>query len=442
MNKILKIVASSTLIVILTANYSLAQSETLNLQENCANVGDGYINISGSDVCLKIGGEVRSHFHIGSNRNMTQDNPIDVRGQLTFDARKLSENKTIHTHIKFSGESDNGLKFEEGFAKYGSIYAGLAPSFGNLTYGEFANDPNYNLYHAENISPLFGYSRDFFDLFKIGISLERITSISPYNTWDMGYHGELFGDWGKIGYASGNQIHHFEKAMVDKEHPAYINLTDEEKEEVGDPRDLGVIAFYVGIGGELNIPFIPTTKIGMNGFYINGTLAKLGIPRIRLSQRIPDGKDAGRPMDKNQIAITREAYPNSEPIMMERFKDFLVIPSKDETDEAYIRELKVTNGFSVNGGISHDFNSQFGLHLNSGFYSVTDHDYHTNGLIIGTSFDFKPNAGLTFSIGGEFLDTTVTYQGSNEAIGTEFEFDQEGNIEPTFSLTLSVIQAF
>ena len=170
----------------------------------------------------------------------------------------------------------------------------------------------------------------------------------------------------------------------------------------------GVIAFYVGVGGELNIPLIPTTKIGLNGFYINGTLAKLGIPRINLSQRIPDGKDAGRPMDKNQIAITREAYPNSQPIMMERFKDFLVIPSEDKTDEAYIRELKVTNGFSVNGGISHAFNSQFELHLKSGFYSVTDHDYHADGLMVGTSLDFKPFAGLTFSIGGAFLNTTVS----------------------------------
>ena len=141
MNKILKIVASSTLIVILTANYSLAESETLNLQANCANVGDGYINISGSDLCLRLGGEIRSRFHIGSKQNRAQDHPIGVRGQLTFDARKLSENKTIHTHIKFSGESDNGLKFEEGFVQYGSIYAGLAPSFGNLTYGEFADDP-------------------------------------------------------------------------------------------------------------------------------------------------------------------------------------------------------------------------------------------------------------------------------------------------------------
>ena len=440
--KILKIVASSTLIVGLTANYSLAQSGSLNLLANCANVGDGYINISGSDLCLRLGGEIRSRFHIGSKRNMVQDYPIDVRGQMTIDARKQSESKTVHTHIKFSGESNNGLKFEEGFAQYGSIYAGLAQSFGNLTYGEFAHEPNYNLYHADNISPLFGYSRDFFDLFNIGISLERVTSISPYNTWDMGYRGELFGDWGKIGYASGNQIHHFEKAMVDKEHPAYINLTNEEKEDVGDPRDLGVIAFYVGIGGELNLPFIPTTKIGLNGFYINGTLAKLGIPRINLSQRIPDGKDAGRPMDKNQIAITREAYSNSEPVMMERFKDFLVIPSEDETDEAYIRELKVSNGFSVNGGISHAFNSQFEFHLNNGFYSVTDHDYHANGTMIGTSLDFKPYAGLTLSIGGEFLNTAVTYQGSNEAIRTEFEYDQEGNIEPAYSVTLSAIQAF
>ena len=43
------------------------------------------------------------------------------------------------------------------------------------------------------------------------------------------YRGEIFGDWGRFGYASGNQIHHFENAYVDKDHPAYINLTTEEK---------------------------------------------------------------------------------------------------------------------------------------------------------------------------------------------------------------------
>ena len=31
-------------------------------------------------------------------------------------------------------------------------------------------------------------------------------------------------------------------------------------------RDLGVIAFYVGVGGELIAPFSPETKIGANGF--------------------------------------------------------------------------------------------------------------------------------------------------------------------------------
>ena len=215
-------------------------------------------------------------------------------------------------------------------------------------------------------------------------------------------------------------------------------------EEVGDPRDLGVIAFYVGVGGELVLPFLPTTKIGANGFYINGTLAKLGIPRIKLAQRIPDGENAGRPIEDNNSkhAIPRTAFKNSNPVMMERFKDFLVIPSEDETDEAYIRELKVTNGFSVNGGVTHAINRKFGVHVNSGFYSVTDHDYHATGLVIGTALDYKPIVGLTLSISGEFLNTNVTYVGSNQAIKTEFESDQEGEIDPAFAITFSTAQTF
>ena len=222
LNKYIKIILTSILVLVLTAFGALAQTESSNLLQSCINFGDGYISIPGSDVCINLGGEVRGSFQFESKPNEGLSNRINTLGELTIDAKKPSEHKTIHTRIKFVGESDNGLKFEEGFAQYGNIYGGLAPSFGNLTYGHYMLNSNYNLYHADNISPLFGYSRSFFDLFNIGISLERITSISPYNTWDMGYHGSLFGDWGRIGYASGNQIHHFEKAMVDKEHPAYM----------------------------------------------------------------------------------------------------------------------------------------------------------------------------------------------------------------------------
>ena len=128
--------------------------------------------------------------------------------------------------------------------------------------------------------------------------------------------------------------------------------------------------------------------------------------------------------------------------MMERFKHTLVIPSEDESKAAYVQDLKVTQGFSVNVGVTHEFNSHFGLHLNGGYYSVTDHDYHANGLMIGTSLDYKLVEGLTFSVNGEYLNSTVTYVGSKEAIKTEFEYDQEGIIDPAYSITLLVAQSF
>ncbi len=453
--KYVKLIISGILAYFLSAPESFAQFESQNLLMNCANFGDSYINLPNSNICLKIGGEVRSRFHVSSGPrievkdskysielNDELTNRIDARGLLTFDTQKLINDKVVRTRLKLSGDAHGDLTFEEATAQYGNLYFGLTHSLGNLTYGEFALNANYNLYHADNITPLFGYSRDFFNLFNFGISLERITSSNPYNTWDMGYRGELFGDWGRIGYASGNQIHHYENAYVDKEHPAYINLTAEEKAVINDVRDLGVIAFYVGIGGELVAPFSPETKIGANGFYINGTLEKLGIPKIKLAQRIPDGENAGRPMDDMGDPISRADFVNSTPVMMERFKHTLVIPSEDESEEAYVRELKVTQGFSINGGITHAFSPQFGLHLNSGFYSITDHDLHANGLMIGTSLDYKFLDGLIFSINGEFLKTTVTYVGSNEAIKTEFEYDQEGRIDPAFSITFSVAQSF
>ena len=453
--KFTKLIVSGILIYILWVPGSSAKSESQNFLLNCSVFGAGYINLPNSDICFKIGGEVRSRIHVGSGPrievkdskysielNDELTNRIDARGLLTFDTQKLVDSKVVQTRLKFSGDSNGELTFEEATAQYGNLYFGLTHSFGNLTYGEYALNTNYNLFHADNITPLFGYSRDFFNLFNFGISLERITSSDPYNTWDMGYRGELFGDWGRIGYASGNQIHHYENAYVDKEHPAYINLTAEEKAVINDVRDLGVIAFYVGIGGELVAPFSPETKIGVNGFYINGTLEKLGIPKIKLAQRISHGENAGRPIDKKENAITRAAYANSTPVMMERFKHTLIIPTEDKSEEAYVRELKVTQGFSINGGITHAFSPQFGLHLNSGFYSITDHDLHANGLMISTSLDYKFLDGLIFSINGEFLKTTVTYVGSNEAIKTEFEYDQEGRIDPAFSITFSVAQSF
>ena len=38
---------------------SFAQSEFGNFHTNCSIYGDGYINLPNSDLCLKIGGEVR-----------------------------------------------------------------------------------------------------------------------------------------------------------------------------------------------------------------------------------------------------------------------------------------------------------------------------------------------------------------------------------------------
>ena len=98
----------------------------------------------------------------------------------------------MRTRLKLSGDAHGELTFEEATAQYGNLYFGLTHSLGNLTHGEYALNTNYNLYHADNITPLFGYSRDFFNLLNFGISLERITSSNPYNTWDMGYRGELY----------------------------------------------------------------------------------------------------------------------------------------------------------------------------------------------------------------------------------------------------------
>ena len=96
----------------------------------------------------------------------------------------------------------------------------------------------------------------------------------------------------------------------------------------------------------------------------------------------------------------------------------------------------------MNGGISHAFNSYLKLNLNGGYYNTFDYDYVTNSFMFGTSFDIKPFNFLVISLGGEFESGSFNYTGDNDAISREFEADNEGSIDPSFSTTISITSTF
>ena len=140
--------------------------------------------------------------------------------------------------------------------------------------------------------------------------------------------------------------------------------------------------------------------------------------------------------------ISRENYSTATPDQIERFKDFTLVPTEDTTDAPYIQQQYIPWGFSINGGISHAFNSYLKLNLNGGFYNTFDYDYSSNSFMFGTSFDITPLNYLVFSIAGEFESGSIKYTGDNDAISREFEADGEGTIDPSFSTTISITSTF
>ena len=161
--------------------------------------------------------------------------------------------------------------------------------------------------------------------------------------------------------------------------------------------------------------------------------SKLGLPKRKLTKRFETGDNAGRPMNKMGEPITRIEYSSSTAEMIERFKDFTLVPTEDPTDAPYIQQQYIPWGFALNGGFSHEFNSYFSLNFNGGFYSTFDYDYAGSSFTIGSSIDIKPLDFLVLSFGGEFESGAISYTGDNDAIGREFKADNEGAIDPSYS---------
>ncbi len=432
----------STLLLcfLLTINY-VAKAEEIFLS-NCANHGDGYVNFPDSDWCLKIGGDIRSRYHIHSKSDQDLKSQFDARARLIVDSRRQSELGPIQTHIKFSGDSNGIFTLAEGFVHIGNFSAGKTDSHGNLTYGAFALNANHSLYHADNSTALFGYSFKFGKTADISVSIEDLSSEMPYINFDLGTSAEVSRNWGKLGIASGVLIHYLEEGGFNKEHPAYLELTPEELDVAGEPEELGTFGIYLGGGGEFPIPKLANTNIGFTGFYYRGGASKLGLPKRKLAKRFESGDNAGRPMDEMGNPISRADFAISTPDMIERFKDFTLVPTEDTTDAPYIQQQYIPWGFSVNGGFTYEFNPFLRLNLNGGYYNTTDYDYTTNSFMVGASVDINPLKNIVFSFGGEFESSSIEYSGDNDAIAREFSADNEGQLDPSFSTTISITTSF
>ena len=419
-----------------------AHAESIHLRADCEHHGIGYFNIPNSEWCLRLGGEIRSRYQMISASDSDFKSQFDVRGRLIIDSRKQTARGPLRTHIKFSGDSNGIVTISDGFAQIGKFSAGLTDSFGNLTYGSYALNANHSLYHADNSGAQFGYTFEIGKSNTISVSLEELTSEMPYINFDLGTSAETKQNWGTLGIASGVLIHYLEEGGFNKEHPTYLKLTPAELEAAGEPEELGTFGIYLGGGGEFPIPLLYSTKIGFTGFYYRGGASKLGLPKQKVAKRIETGDMAGRPIDLMGHPISRKNYSTATPDQIERFKDFTLVPTEDTTDAPYIQQQYIPWGFSINGGISHAFNSYLKLNLNGGFYNTFDYDYSSNSFMFGTSFDITPLNYLVFSLAGEFESGSIKYTGDNDAISREFEADGEGTIDPSFSTTISITSTF
>ena len=436
------IVLSMILIGILLSQNRPVQADGKYLYANCTYYGIGYFNIPDSKWCLTLGGEVRSRYHIISNSEAKLNGQFDARGGIIIDARMQSELGPIQTHIKFFGDSNEKVKLDSGYVRFGNFLGGKVNSHGNLTYGAYALNANHSLYHADNSTALFGYTFKLGSLANLLVSLEDLSSEMPYINFDLGTKVAMNRSWGTLAIASGVLIHYLEEGGFNKEHPTYLELSPTELATAGEPEELGTFGLYLGTGGEFPIPGITATKFGGTGFYYRGGASKLGLPKQKLATRFESGDNAGRPMDKMGDPISWENFATSAPSQFERFKDFTLVPTEDPNDAPYLQQQYIPWGIAVNGGFSHELNSSWRLNLNGGFYTTFDYDYSTSSYMIGTSIDFELLENFVFSVGGEFENSSLKYTGKNDAIAREFIADNEGEIEPSFSTTIAISSTF
>lgn len=109
----------------------------------CADMGEGFFAIPGTDTCLRISGVVRFDM---SSEQRDPSAPNDDRfrmgalARVVFDARSRTEFGILRSVARFSTlttGNGGGLVADRAFVQLGPLFAGLAPSFFDFYSNEF-----------------------------------------------------------------------------------------------------------------------------------------------------------------------------------------------------------------------------------------------------------------------------------------------------------------
>ena len=449
--------------------------------------GEGFFNVPGTDVSVKLTGEVRGRYNFAKSGSADAVGTFGGRGRFGVDGRRQTNFGTARAFIRASGDFPSGdVSFADAFGQLGGFVFGKASSFGNVTYGAYAMNVNHSghasNYHVDNSGPMLGYSLDVGFGTNISVGVESPTGGAKLIP-DIGAAIAVNQGWGSITVGGGAISHLSEGTKYDTTHPHYMALSPTDVAALDDPADLTSFGFYAGGGAEIPIPGLSSTKIGASGFFFSGALSKMAaFSSIDVYKRVaectgamctqPTG--AGRPLfkagmepatatHKMQIAgadtaddtsddvyVATAAYLthddfDADTLQMETLfknKDYKVgQPDEPAAMMGHINEIKQNSGFSANGGLTHSFSSDIALHVNGGFFSASEGDYGVSGFVAGGSFDYAPVPGTTFSLGGEFASRSVSFSGDEGPTKTHFDADAQ-SYDPSWGATLQVVQSF
>ena len=447
----------------------------------CDAHGNGYMEIPGSDACVKISGMARTQYQFAKAGSADPAGALKARGQVTIEGRRETGFGTASAKITARGDFPGDPSIADAVASLGGLSVGKVGSAGNITYGGKAGNFVHGLYQTDNSGPAIGYSLGVGFGTSIGVTIEAPTGGAKLIP-DIGAGITLSQGWGSIKVGGGAVSHLSEGTKYDTDHADYPDATTMAGRTaiaaLDDPADLTSFGFYAGGGAEIPIPGLSSTKIGATGFFFSGALSKMSggaLGGLEVYKRIPEctmadatagghatvaacntATNAGRPLlvtpkdDGTTYAVaadlTADGFKPESIQMMPIFDTAGGNYTVGQPDEpaammGHINEIKQNSGFSANGGLSHSFSSDISLGVNGGFFSASEGDYGVSGFMAGGSFDYSPVAGTTFSVGGEFASRSVSFGGDDGPTKTAFEADAQ-SFDPSWAATVQISQSF
>ena len=323
-----------------------------------------------------------------------------------------------------------------------------------MTYGNYALNANHGLYHVDNSAVAFGYQLKlpFGTNLKFGVESPTEDILIPDFSGALGFDQ----DWGKFTIAGGSIALLSKGTKYNPGSPNYVRYEDRKK---GDITDLTGFGFFGGAGGELNIPGLSSTKIGITGYYADGAMSKFQntLPNTfkfvnTRSSRV--SKTNIRTDKKSQYSVSSEKYQKIIESLKYVNKNYYVREiSNTGEEENFENELIKNQGVATNFGLTHGFSKNFKFNVNGGLFlgtvpsnakDDTDGRFTTTGTYLSTSFDYIPFEKLTISLGFEHQTVKFGYEGTDDELRKFYEDDKDGlfNTDPEIAITVSVTQAF